>query len=116
MKTQAWQGNWKTLLIRLFVGAFLPALAAYSALYFLLSLRMTSSEASWIAIIISVCVWNYCNYKLGYTDLQNTASQSSDDETYVTYDPYDHRSRGFDPFHTNSQFNTIKSLSSRDDY
>jgi len=92
MKTQAWQGSWKTFLIRLFVGAFLPALATYLALCFLLSLRMNSSGASWLAFFIAVCMWNFCNYLMGHIDTDKTTTGNADESWWLKHkndEPYD---------------------------
>lgn len=109
MKSGAWQGHWKTFLIRLFVGAFLPALTTYVALYFLLSLRMTSSSASWSALFIAVVIWNFCNYLMGHTIQHNQQLEPDNLDTTPwskCYDPYDSFNAGFSPLHINSHYDT----------
>ena len=90
MKKQTLQGNWKNLLARLFVGAFLPALATYFVLDFLLSLQMTSSGASWLAFFIAAAVWNFCNYLMGHIDTDKTTSGNADESWWLNhkYDEY----------------------------
>jgi len=114
MKKQAWQGNWRNLLIRLFVGAFLPALATYTALYFLLSLWMNASGASWSALFIAACVWNFCNYLMGHTipyDGSVEPNISGNKAWSKCYDPYDSFNPSFSPLYRNAQYNITKRFS-----
>lgn len=84
MKNKAQIGHWKYHTKRVFLGAFLPALASYFVLYFLLSFQMTSTNASWLALFITAGVWNYCNYLMGYMIHHNPRS-GSDDEDWLTH-------------------------------
>lgn len=92
MKNKVQTGHWKYHVKRVLLGAFLPALATYFALDFLLSFRMSSSGSSWLALFIAVAVWNFCNYLMGYIDTTKATSGNTEDNSWLKYEndePYE---------------------------
>jgi len=89
MKNKVQKGNWKYHTRRVFVGAFLPALATYLSLYFLFSIKMNPFSASWLAFFVCVCVWSYCARLMGYTTPQPYQSSSDDEGWLDKYKPYE---------------------------